>query len=47
MLHIAGADWLQRVEVCDSSVNKRNISVFSNQDEVELFIMGSHWDFVR
>lgn len=47
MLHIAGADWLQRVEVCDSSVNKRNISVFSNQDEVELFHNGKSLGFCK
>lgn len=36
MIHIAGADWTQRVEVCDNRVNKRTISVFSNQEKVEL-----------
>lgn len=40
MLHIAGADWTQRVEVCDTPVNNRNITVFSNQKQVELIHNG-------
>lgn len=40
MLHIAGADWTQRVEVCDAPVNNRTITVFSNQEQVELLHNG-------
>ena len=28
MIHIAGADWTKRVEICDDSINVRKISVF-------------------
>jgi len=40
MIHVAGADWNQRVEVCDDSVKKRSVNVFSNLDRVELFHNG-------
>lgn len=28
MIHIAGADWTKRVEICDDSINVRKVSVF-------------------
>ena len=40
MIHIAGADWTKRVEICDDSINVRKISVFSNQKTVELIHNG-------
>lgn len=40
MLHIGGADWLQREEVCDHPVNNRKHLVFSNQKQVELIHNG-------
>ena len=40
MIHIAGADWTKRVEICDDSINVRKISVFSNQKTAELIHNG-------
>lgn len=40
MIHIAGADWTKRVEICDDSINVHKISVFSNQKTAELIHNG-------
>lgn len=37
MIHISGADWTERMEVCNTEVNTRPVTVYSNQEEVELF----------
>ena len=46
MIHIFGADWTERVMVCDGEVSRLPVTVFSNQKEVELFhngkSLGSH-----
>lgn len=40
MIHIGGADWTERAEVCGKTVNNRPLIVYSNQKEVELYHNG-------